>query len=171
MRVIFLDIDGVLNDMRQHGNGFFGTNKENVEVMNTLLSQFPDAKIVISSSWRYMIQEKSMTVDGFTNMLLSHGLDCLSLNGSTSYKHGGYQSRVLGRTALDEEIKGRGKQIKSYLECHPSISNFVIFDDMLWDFEKYPHLMTQLILTDPATGVTPKQIEQAAKLLTKTKLI
>ena len=56
MRIIFLDIDGVLNS-----NAFFDTNPDNVEIDNTfverlvkLYNTYPDTKIVLSSYWRYL---------------------------------------------------------------------------------------------------------------------
>lgn len=88
-RILLLDIDGCLNKMIPHPNGYFGTDKDNVETFNHFLGLWPDLKIVISSSWRYLIQPHLMTLQGFESLLLTHGVDC--------------KNRIVGRTPLDEE--------------------------------------------------------------------
>ena len=47
--IVFLDIDGVLNDMTSHYNYEF--NKEAIAILNDLYKKY-NIKIVISSSWR-----------------------------------------------------------------------------------------------------------------------
>ena len=139
MRVIFLDIDGVLNGHERWANGYCGIRPQNVEVLNKILKLLPNVKLVISSAWRYMVPQ-AMTLKGFEYLLIVSGLDC--------------KGRVVGMTVKDEVLKTRGAQIKEYIQTHP-ITKYVAIDDMLYDFDKYN---IKYVLTDPAVGLTEKQI-------------
>ena len=48
---------------------------------------------------------------------------------------------------VDHELK-RGKGIKDYLEAHSEIDEFVILDDMTFDFEVYKKLWERLLITE-----------------------
>lgn len=152
MRVIFLDIDGVLNGHERHSNGYCGIKPENVAVLNKLLDQLPDLKLVISSSWRYMIP-KAMTIKGFEYVLLIAGVDC--------------ENRVLGVTPKDEEVggrSGRGKQIQDFRKKSlPEHVKYVVIDDLPFDFVKCG---LNFIQTDPDRGLQPEQIPAILKKLT-----
>ena len=76
MKIIFLDIDGVLNNHIAHKNYYCGSTIECVDNFNSILEYHDDAKIIISSAWRYLIHKKHMTIVGFENLLLTHGVDC-----------------------------------------------------------------------------------------------
>lgn len=113
--VIFLDIDGVLNDHRPHKSGYCGTTRRCVGYFNQILRQTP-AKIVVSSAWRYLILKGEMTIGGFSSMLLTHGVEC--------------HERVIGTTCLDEEIEVRGLQIRHWLNENGGDRRYVVLDDM-----------------------------------------
>jgi hypothetical protein len=128
--VIFLDIDGVLNDHTQHENKYCGTSRYCVSAFNRLLKAFPTAKIVISSAWRYMILRGEMTIKGFEMLLLTHGVNCYE--------------RVIGHTAADPQVephhhnldewekaglRWRADQIRNYAAEH-GIERFIVIDDL-----------------------------------------
>jgi hypothetical protein len=144
MRILFLDVDGVLNGHERHKNGYCGIKPENVAVLNKLLDQLPDLKLVISSSWRYMMP-KAMNILGFEYVLLIAGVNC--------------KGRVHGHTPFDEEVggrSGRGQQIRHYLEHKlPRHVKYVVLDDLLFDFQKCG---LNFVLTDPAKGLQPEQV-------------
>lgn len=50
MKVLFLDIDGVLNSHTKLANGYCGIEPKQVEMLNCLLDDIPDLKLVISSA-------------------------------------------------------------------------------------------------------------------------
>lgn len=114
--VIFLDVDGVLNDLAKHDNGYCGTKPSCINMMNRIIRE-TDAYLVITSSWRYLVRPGSMTLIGLENMFLSHGLDCLN--------------RVIGVTQSDEMISGRGAQIDSWMTAYhkPGRPYLVLEDD------------------------------------------
>jgi hypothetical protein len=142
MRIIFLDIDGVLNDHVRWENTSCKIRYENVAVLNRILAEVPDAKVVISSSWRYMIDPAAMTLKGFEYLLMVAGLNI--------------QNRLFGYTCRDEELPTRGKQIRAYLEKY-QITKFVILDDIAFDF-KERGLISNFVQTDAAFGLMESQI-------------
>lgn len=70
---IFLDIDGVLNGHKKYPNGYCGTDYANVELLNRII-EATNAKIIVSSAWRYFVLRGEMTVGGLDGMLATHGL-------------------------------------------------------------------------------------------------
>lgn len=118
MKVIFLDIDGVLNRHQQHENGYCGTDPECVRHFNRLLANAPDWKIVISSAWRYLILNGAMTLKGFESMLLTHGLNV--------------KDRIAGRTRADHHRdEPRRLQITDWLaEQSETVESILVIDDL-----------------------------------------
>lgn len=125
MKVLFLDIDGVLNN----ATDFFELKSighpinHKCEVMNRglvcLLSDIitkTDAKIVISSTWREM-----MALDQIYEILLSHdfqhGRDCI-IGATPSHRRG----------MSDNPKWHRGREIAEYLENN-EVEKFLIIDD------------------------------------------
>ena len=55
-KILFLDIDGVLNGydlfQRKAPYPLSEFNEEKIELLNSLIDDMPDIKIVLSSSWR-----------------------------------------------------------------------------------------------------------------------
>jgi hypothetical protein len=113
MKVIFIDFDGVLAPYGQNYQaGKF--SKSCVDSLNKVLEAVPDAKLVVSSTWR------------------SHGLkyvkDMMERNGVT-------KNKIIGITPEDK-IKGREHHIQEYLNKNKDISKFVIIDDDYIDILK-----------------------------------
>lgn len=52
MKLIFLDIDGVLNDHSRSSSGYCTIDSDKVELFNQILDAHPNARVVISSAWR-----------------------------------------------------------------------------------------------------------------------
>lgn len=139
MKVLFLDIDGVLNNFadRNFGEKFSSAACQN---LNELLKLEPELKIVISSAWRIW------GVEYMKSILHKNGVD---------------SSRIIDRTG-DENGK-RGYQIQCWLDRHPEVTNIVILDDES-DME---HLMSKLVKTSSFIGLTSKEVKQAVKVLKK----
>jgi HAD domain in Swiss Army Knife RNA repair proteins len=131
MKVIFLDFDGVLNSAAsflverriRQGKHTLKNGRVAVEafppVSETLcrvctsnfqhvLDEVPDAKIVISSTWRQIF-----TLDQLRDKLSEYGVD---------------SSRVIGMTP--ETFGGeRGREIEMWMTKHPEVTSYVILDD------------------------------------------
>src|SRR3954463_9098907 len=108
-------MDGVLNDHKLQDNGYCGIKPACVENFNLLLNKVPQAQIIISSAWRYIVGQGQMTTKGFEYLLLVCGVFATD--------------RVMGVTKSDEAIQGRGEQILAEVR-NLKISKYVVLDDM-----------------------------------------
>lgn len=119
MKVIFLDIDGVLvtrnSIIYQYLNFPDDTDirfsKKAVKNLNKLI-RLTKAKIVISSTWR-----------------LFHSLEDLK----NIIKKQGISGEIISTTSVEkatiEEGIPRGQKISDWLEQHPEVEQYVIIDD------------------------------------------
>lgn len=167
MKVIFLDIDGVLNShVHQHAHlkereefikGLNGRvdmtpeewidycwhmlDSEAMRILN-LIVEVSKAKVVISSSWR-------------------NAYPWYAILGS--FKKMGFQGQIIDKTPRHVEAAGseRGHQIQAWLNEHPEVEEFVILDD---DSDMV-HLMPKLVHTSWRDGLLKEHLDPALKLL------
>lgn len=161
MRVIFLDIDGVLN-----GHEFNEAAQSNsidrpcMERLNRILRE-TKARIVISSAWRYMVHGGAMTVKGFDYLLRSHGMNA---------------GCVIDVTCPDETFDGlrkfgdRWQQIELWLSQHPEVTSYVVLDD------EPPGLIAcndrdRMVTTDGTIGLTDCDADKAIAILTGVQTV
>jgi hypothetical protein len=115
VRILFLDIDGVLNRAGQHSDlaQSSSLDPQAVARLNGVLAR-TGARLVVSSSWRYLILGGAMTVPGFEYLLRTHGVaaDCL-----------------VGHTCADEDTPERGAQIRRWLAEHGPVAAWAAVDD------------------------------------------
>lgn len=169
MNIIFLDIDGVLNNARycsvlNHlygGNGYGGFDKlklttktikwdlYNVDLLKTLMDK-TGAKIVISSTWR-----KTHSLNNFKQMFQVYGLKprIVGVTPDNS-KLGIYDHNVREGTGF------RGAEVNAYLAANPDITDYVILDD---DGDFYPG--QNLVRTDPEYGLVDYDMLKAIDIL------
>lgn len=115
MKVIFLDIDGVLNVIPQGHDAFGGIfHSDFVENLKHIIDE-TDAKIVISSSWRHSGLQKMLDMWEFRN-----------LPGEVI----GVTPDLYRRVDFEGERKMvRGDEIQAILDQYYQITNYVILDD------------------------------------------
>ena len=113
-RIIFLDIDGVLNTMRfmREANNPFVMNPASVALLRRVV-EATGALIVISSSWR-------------------HGADWEERIHIVFANAGWDNPPIIGRTPEPDINCGRGREIATWLESNPA-NDFVIVDDEVFD--------------------------------------
>lgn len=153
MKVIFLDIDGVLATWaslkRQiELDGMYGFQKECVDNMNELIEK-SGAEIVLSSTWRFK------GLDWFNPFAKKQGLckECIDVTGhNTGKTEGGFYTAGT-----------RGSEIKEWLSKHPEVDSFVIIDDD----SDMDNLKDHLVLVKPGMekGFQKKDIEKALYIL------
>lgn len=138
MRVIFLDIDGVLNctSSKSECGAYKGIDDKKVVVLKELVDK-TQAKIVLASSWKeswYKEQRLKDCQDELAN----------------------YLDRKLRRQRLyilDKIEEGhRAEEIQKYVATHP-VEAFVILDDEDADYQKYC-LDKFWIKTDDVVGLS-----------------
>lgn len=151
MKVIFLDIDGVLNNHRtvcRTPDGFVGISS-NLTTRLREIVKATDAKIVLTSTWK----------------------ECWNKKYTLCKEDGKYLVRKLHHKGLEiidktEDAEGyfyRGEGILSYIKEN-NIEKFVVLDDFEFDFKKC-ELLDHLVLTDPIEGLTDEDVEKAIDIL------
>ena len=93
MKVIFLDIDGVLNGHEYDPNAESCLIKQECITNLSKILTNSNVSVVVSSAWRYMISRKAMSISGFEYMLRTHGL-------------AGIKGRIIGITREDRDQTG-----------------------------------------------------------------
>ena len=156
MNVIFLDIDGVLNNYKTTAlspMGYTGISSILLKRFSMLVKE-TDSCIVLSSTWK----------------------DEWNQDMSKSSEDGKYLHKKLLQTGIhiidkinDEEIglSHRGAAISFYLGIHPEITNYVILDDYEFDFYDYPDLLKHFVKVDEQIGISNEDIKKAIEILKK----
>ena len=112
-RILFLDIDGVLNSEEYYKNcnnsseNFSRFDSSSVSLIKSLIEEF-SLKIVISSTWRYGAVDRLMH-----ELKKNKLLDYLYHDWFTPVIHPAH----------------RGTEIKLWLDLHPEVADYVIIDD------------------------------------------
>ena len=117
-KIIFLDIDGVLNVISKEDDQFGGTFHEKfVDNLRYIIEQ-TGAKIVISSTWRFSGLDNMKKLWEFRNLpgeVIDITPDCYDLVNERRFKY------------LD--LVDRGHEIDYWLEGRTDIKSYVIIDD------------------------------------------
>lgn len=138
MKIIFLDIDGVLTSAR--------TGWMNWDIYATTFLKWAceqsNSKIVISSTWRCNRNRKF-----FTDIF---GENFIHEDWRTPWN------------LMDLDINCRGDEIQSWLNNHPEITEFLIIDD---DEDMLPSQMANLIKTNSMNGIMFENMEEIRERL------
>lgn len=155
MKIIFLDIDGVLNHIsfsiyrnrlsEKYNSPFDYLDMEPIACSNLqlLLEADSQIRIVISSSWR-----KFHSLDDLRRMLTEQKID---------------GSRVIDKTPSNKEHGlMRGHEIQTWLNEHPEIKDYAIIDD---DGDMLPEQKANFVQTDVRVGFSLINAEKVAEIL------
>ena len=156
MKVIFLDIDGVLNNTLNckafiGGGLVLGIERKYVRLLAQIVDE-TGAELVLSSDWkmgwepgRRSTEQPTAAGRYLQNKLMRDGL------------------MLLDKT--DDHIYGRrGAEIDAWLAAHPDVTDYVILDDTVFtDFK--PEHIKRLVLTDCRYGLSPNNVQDAIRVL------
>lgn len=147
MRVVFLDVDGVLNSLHDYwafleGKGdphplCYAIDRGKLAIFKRIVAE-TGAEIVVSSSWRE---------DDMDYSILTQVLETVDL-------------RPIDRTPQLPK-QPRGNEIFMWLTGHPEVKQFVILDDCN-DMEP---IFEHLVQTKGAYGIDEDDAEQAIAIL------
>lgn len=155
MKVIFLDVDGVLNFSATEArspSGYIGIAEKCVRNLKSIVDK-TGAFIVLTSDWKDGWSPDNDRCDPeakYLNKKLNrHGLHIMTATHEDARKH-------------------RGAGISEWLKRNPHVTNWVVLDDEL--FEDYaPHgILPHYVQTDFYTdGLNEAKAEQAIALLNR----
>lgn len=147
MKIIFLDVDGVLNNpgtyskIKAEANDFTIIETSLIKLLNKITGQTA-AKIVLSSSWKHKFRN-----DDELKMFLNRGC--------------GVSAEIIGKTP---NAKNRGEEISKWIELFGSeykIESFIILDDE----NNMGELQNHLVHINGAVGLTDKDVKTAIRRL------
>lgn len=157
MKVIFLDVDGVLNttSTKEIFEEYTFVEDEKVQLLKQLVTR-TGSKIVLSSSWRYGWWAKRMV-----NPTPSD-LSSIRLFETLERKLSEYGLELLDHT---DECGNRGQEIAWWLESWEGepIESFVILDDMHLSY-LLPHT-SHVVSTSISEGLTQSHVDRAVNVL------
>jgi hypothetical protein len=111
MKVLFLDVDGVLNcSKRWKGSHAIDLDEECLDNLVHILTSVEDLKIVLSSTWRL------------------YGSDCAGL--MSVFEELGIADRCIDKTPdYTVDSKPRWIEIRDWLQSNPQVTELAILDD------------------------------------------
>lgn len=155
-KVIFLDIDGVMNSCADwievrllghpHNIGTDVINRTKLALLKLIIER-TGAQVVLSSTWRLYYK-----LDRMFEMFVERGfnMDEEGFWHGITPDLGGYETR--------------GHEVKAYLDAHPEITNYVILDDI---DVFLPEQENNKIITDEENGLNLAQAWLAIEILNK----
>lgn len=157
MKVIFLDVDGVLNSMdwfdkNKGKKGYTEINPKKVELLKEIVDK-TNAKIVLSSTWRSLVknehEEEHPMYSYLVETLRKYGMEVFS---STPY---------IGNN--------RPKEIKAWLESQSEEMRFISLDDDFFpsEYRKYgiENCLVKTSFYEKDGGLRKEHVEKSIKLL------
>ncbi len=135
-KVIFLDIDGVLNtDNRYEEENFVAINEKFVQNLALIVHE-TKASIVLSSSWRYGLEDLYDYIGKEVDSNIKLLVDTLKK----------YDMHIYGMTPIRfNGANGRPFEIRAWLSDKSNVKNFVILDDET--FWKWNWLKSHVVCT------------------------
>lgn len=138
-KILFLDIDGVLNNVKDNR----GMNPELIKKLRRIIDN-TNCDIVITSDWRrYGIGPDSPIQKQF---IINGGDDIINY--------------IIDKTSDDNS--GRGYQINKWILDNKFTGSFAILDDIDWDMG---NMNDHLIHIDGRYGLSDSDVDKAIKLL------
>ena len=182
MKVIFLDIDGVMNcqeemlamlekNPKAH-NGVDLPSPAKCKLLKKLVDE-TGVEIVLSSSWRLNLihiqniidtfRSYGLRLDGFTQdgVPQSRFVDTKYENIKPKYTHNCFDSKAPNYEGIC--IEDRGAEIAYWLIKHPEVSAYVVLDDEASDIiDWHPN---NLVKTSLYSGLTEKEVLKCIEIL------
>ena len=157
MKVIFLDVDGNLNNeySRSRCQGYIGIDDDKVALLKQIVDA-TDAKLVLSSTWRLGYNKEGHRLEKMGEYLKKK----LAKQGLSIYD----VTPDFGRMGYP-----RGEEILDWLVKHPDVDRYVILDDEEYDFYQIGSEITDFwIQTDYYSrqgGLQQEHVDRAIEIL------
>jgi hydroxymethylpyrimidine pyrophosphatase-like HAD family hydrolase len=162
MKVIFLDIDGVINSnfwLESHQQEISdGTliDKEKIELVAKIVHK-TGAVLVMHSGWRFWFDNDMKPIrkeaQNLIDLLLDSGLSIYSMTPDLT-------TEEIRKTKMFSKVKA--SEIFLWLKQNPNIDKWIVLDDI--DLHN-DELGIRQIRTNPETGITEKDADKAIEML------
>jgi hypothetical protein len=137
MKILFLDIDGVLNNSSEN---YRTPGIENMNQLKRIIKE-TDAEIVLTSTWRYSLEE------------------ALKLFRMYDVK------TPISLTQVLKPLE-RGNEIVLWLASYPMlVDTYCVIDDAIEDISGYP--LKNIVEINPAYGLTAGDADKTINILNK----
>jgi len=156
VKVVFLDVDGVLNHMgcKEMFGEYRGVEDARVaKLAEIVFCQSPPAAIVLTSSWKELWDHQpinSTKLDPMAQYLVdklrSHGM------------------HITDRTD-EKNAMQRGLGIQGWLRKVKDVDAWVVLDDEIFGDYSDRGIMPHLVKTDDCDGLTDEDVAEAIKIL------
>lgn len=159
MKVIFLDVDGVLNsNQRRLEIGGASLDEEKVKLLSIIV-QRTGAVVVLHSGWRFWLNEDLKPVKKeAADLLFMLAKYHISVHDKTP----DFSTSQIRKTKQFSLVKA--DEILSWLSNHNDVENYIVLDDLDLHNEQ---LARHQIRTDPADGLLEKDISLAVQMLSQ----
>lgn len=161
-KVIFLDIDGVLNSnfwnsdhQREISDGKY-IDTEKVKLLSELVKK-SEASIILHSGWRFWFDTDAQPTRSeakyLTDLLKSEGMTVAGMTPDLT-------TEEIRKAKRFSAVKA--DEILAWLKDHPETENWVVLDDL----ELHNDDIAQCqVMTDAEQGLTKVDVEKALKIL------
>ena len=162
MKVIFLDVDGVINLnywLQSHQKEIsYGTliDKEKIELVAKIVHK-TGAELVMHSGWRFWFDNDMQPIrkeaQNLIDLLLESGLSIYAMTPDLT-------TEEIRKTKMFSKVKA--SEIFLWLKQNPNIDKWIVLDDI--DLHN-DELAIRQIRTNPEIGITYKDVERAIEML------
>lgn len=161
MKIIFLDVDGVLDIFNREQN-MQDILKSAVLRLKRIVDE-TEAKIVIISNWRYGCDQYKNRIKDQQN----YSQECDNWP-QLSKALGEADLEIYDVTPWEDSLSTRSEEIIEYQKRHPDIEHFVILDDCFSDdYSQYEELKQRLVFVNANQALQDRDVERAIRILKK----
>lgn len=170
MKVIFLDVDGVLTSNDYINKETYNIDEEKIKLLREIIDE-TDAKIVLNSTYKkYKDVKERNPYKVLEEMLKNQNIEIYDTTPVliTRYKNEIDPDTGLQIMGVAEPSTTRAGAIHTYLNQHKDIENFVIIDDIMSYYDYYGY-EDNVVIPDRSIGLVLGDVKNSIDILNSNK--